>query len=472
MKNYEIFTPVATGDLASSFPLKHSDDRKVKYIIEPNDKEEHTIDCYYHIPFFLEPNDEPWMYGNLFVRHLLDKKSKIGEKINFKTIDKYAQSIKLFMNYCESSSINYLESESRIRSPISRYKKHLLDERSLGNLSTSTLKGRLGYIVAFYRYLVVSLKLKFNACPWGEDVKGTHLYVGYGHSSTNEYTSSSIQKVPSTNLNSMEKTFEGCLNDGGEELRPLSDDETRIVFDALKEIGNVEMLLAHLIILATGARTQTIFTLRQCHFEKKYEDQTLLNNEVILKAGNGELIDSKSGNRFTIRMPIDVYHMVQAYIKSSNAQGRYKKSKFQFPNSAHQYVFLTSHGNPYYMANDDFNKIQHKNPPMGGTLRTFISSELKPKMAELGFINPQGKFKFHNLRATFGLGVLNSYLKSLPGGLPSGLARDRAMSHVKKYMNHKQMTTTELYLDFRTNSKIGQEVGSKWNQYLISIAGL
>ena len=55
------------------------------------------------------------------------------------------------------------------------------------------------------------------------------------------------------------------------------------------------MLLAHLIILATGARTQTIFTLRQCHFEKKYEDQALLNNEVILRAGNGELIDSKSG---------------------------------------------------------------------------------------------------------------------------------------------------------------------------------
>jgi hypothetical protein len=472
MKNYEIFTPVATGSLASSFPLKHSDDRLVKYVIEPSNKEAHSIDCYHHIPFFLTPNDEPWMHGNSFVRNYIEIKSKLGEIIKFKTTDKYAQSIKLFMNYCESSRINYLVSKSPVRSPISRYKKHLLDERSLGNLCTSTLRGRLCHIVAFYRYLVDNLKLEFNSCPWGKDVKGMHMYKGDGYSSTKKYTSSSIQKVASTSLTSIEKTYEGCLNDGGEELRPLSDDETRIVFDALKEIGNVEMFLSHLIILATGARTQTIFTLRQHHFEKEYQDTSLISNEVIIRAGNGELVDSKGGNPFTIRMPIDVYRMVQTYIKSSNAQGRYKKAKFQFPNGTHQYVFLTSHGNPYYMANDDFNRIQHRTPPTGGTLRTFICSELKPKLKELDFINPQKRFKFHDLRATFGLGVLNSYLKSLPEDLPAGIARDRAMSHVKKYMNHKKMSTTELYLDFRTNSEIGKEVGSKWNRYLIGIAGL
>jgi integrase len=471
MKNYEIFTPVVNGDPTSSFPLDHSEDRLVKYVIEPSNKEEHAIDCFHHIPFFLDPDDKPWKHGNLFIRNLIFKHKDIGKSLNVKTIDKYAQSLKLFMNYCESESphIHYLLSKSIIKSPIARYKRNLEDLKALRKLSVGTIKGRLSHIVAFYRYLTDDLKLEFKSCPWGFDINGLHVFTGRGYSSTKEYTTSTIQRVKGSSKTSEEKTYEGCLNDGGEELRPLSDDETRIVFQALKEIGNVEMLLSHTIILATGARTQTIFTLRQCHFE--YEPNKI-EQEIIIRAGSGELVDSKGSRPFTIRMPIAVYRKVQTYIKSPNAQARYKKAKFQFANPTHQYVFLTTHGNPFFMANDDHNKIQYRNPPEGGTLRTFISAELKPKMAGLGFENPKDRFKFHYLRATFGLGILNSFLNSQPDDIPAARARDNAMLHVKRYMNHRSMSVTELYLNFRANSTIGKEVGSRWGEYLTEIAGL
>ena len=472
MINYEMFRPVFHGEIGSSFPLDYAADRKVKYVIEPIEKDEESIDCYHHIPFFLQPDDKPWLHGNLFIRYLIKKSVELGKDIQQSTLDKYAQSIKLFMNYCELHDINYLESKSPIRSPIARYRRYMDDEQTLGNLKASTMKGRLGNIVAFYRYLVDNLKLEFKSCPWLEDVKGMHTYVGEGYSSTKEFLSSSVQRVASSSLTSDEKTYEGCLNDGGEELRPLDDLEATIVFKALHEIGNAEMFLSHMLIYATGARTQTLFTLRQCHFEKDFADNKLTNNEVIIRAGNGELVDSKGGNPFAIRMPIVIYKMVQTYIKSPNAQDRYKKARFQFSDVTHQYVFLTSHGNPYYMANKDFNKIQYRNPPKGGTLRTFISTELKPKMDELGFINPKDRFKFHDLRATFGLGILNSYLRSLPDHLAAGIARDKAVNHVMKYLNHKQKTTSEHYLDFSANSTVGKEVGSQWAQHLIKIAGL
>ena len=58
------------------------------------------------------------------------------------------------------------------------------------------------------------------------------------------------------------------INDSGK-LRPLPKDEQQALVESLKRIANTEMTLAFIFALTTGARLQTVFTLRRKHFIEK-----------------------------------------------------------------------------------------------------------------------------------------------------------------------------------------------------------
>ena len=214
--------------------------------------------------------------------------------------------------------------------------------------------------------------------------------------------------------------------------------------------------------------------MRQCHFE--YEPQ-IGEGQVYIKAGRWKkegqsLADSKLNQQFLINMPIEIYRAVQIYIRSQRAQNRYEKAKYQFDEPSIQYVFMTQQGNPFYISKSDPYRMKYKNIPSGQALTTFISSILKPKLAEMKFDNPQKRFKFHDLRASYGLMRLNFYLEHISKGQSVGKMYEKALQHTQKDMNHKNLITTLNYVQFQENSTLIAQANSGWGQHLKTMAGV
>jgi integrase len=417
------------------------------------------------VPIILE-EDIPHAYSNLFVHELLKK------ELNSQTVSSYATAIKMFLNWCYDEDIDYLRSPTRLRSPLLRYSRHLHDKQTQGELKGTYIKEILYKLVRFYRFLADDCNVRFDSCPWlADQIKTLSIVVGDRAILTEKMSSELLSTVkgasrrtPSTN------TFMGYLNDSGERLRPLSDNEISILIKALYAIGNIEMTLAHLIILTSGARTQTIFTLRKCHFMADVND---VESDIVIPAGLGTLIDSKKGRPFNIYLPKEIYLSIQSYIASDRAQRRYLKANNHFEDEFHQYVFLTQFGNPFYISQTDPHYFQFDSPPKGQALTTFVNGVLKPMLADFGYENPFSRYKFHNLRASYGLKRLDSILAAMPADiseLDKGIYLDRAISFVQKLMNHASRETTLHYLNLRTHTKLVSQADSHWSKYLASLA--
>lgn len=464
--NYVVFSPDLETASKNGIKLDYMDDCLIHYSVKPTDIENHAFNSYHHVPLLLNPDGSQWIHANSFFRKYLEN----GK--NTKTVTSYAKTLRQYANYCQENGIDMLVSQSKLRSPLVIYKRHLFDRASSRELKLTTVKELLTRLVVFYRFLVEDYGIQFKVMPWGSDKKGIALITKGDWSTIKEYTTSEVQTVRgAVRKTSEEKTFEGCVNDGGEQLRPLDERELKIVFNALREINNPEMTLVHSIILATGARTQTILTLRQCHFEYDPSDNEL---EVEIVAGNHSLIDSKFANRFVIRMPVILYRKIQLYIQCERAQHRYENASHQFYIPKEQYVFISKNGNPFFMSMTDPNLTKYKTPPNGAALTQFTSAVLKPKLKELGFDNPAKRYKFHNLRATFGLAKLNAELSAMPSDLPEnqrGQFIDKAITKTMRYMNHKSRETTLHYLKLQENTKIVKTVQSEWERHLSNSIG-
>lgn len=469
IQEFELFKPVITGEVNLNINIQNTAEIKNKYSISSLTEEEYITDCFFHVPIILDPEDIPCEQANAFIL------SKLISNKDRTTIEGYAKALILFLNFCEHEDIDYLQSTSRFRSPLARFKRDQLDKIESRKLSPSTVKERLSKLVQFYRYLVDEFKIKFKVIPWILDKEGLKLIQLQDRVLLKKYKTSEVQQIRGASRETSEQAnFAGEIFDSGERLRPLTESELKILFKALSEIGNTEMTLAHKIIAGTGARTQTIFTLRQCHFE--YEPK-IDEEQVYIKAGHWNkegqsLADSKLNKPFLINMPIEIYRAVQVYIRSQRALNRYEKAKYQFDDPSMQYAFMTQQGNPFYIAKSDPYRVKYKNIPSGQALTTFVNSILKPKLAEMTFDNPQKRFKFHNLRASYGLMRLNFYLEHISKEQNVGKFYDKALQLTQKDMNHKNLKTTLNYVQFQENSSLIAKANNGWGQYLKEMAGV
>ncbi|MDZ7901136.1 MAG: hypothetical protein U5L01_00695 [Rheinheimera sp.] len=93
--------------------------------------------------------------------------------------------------------------------------------------------------------------------------------------------------------------FSEHIVDGGK-LRPLSKIEQENLVKALIDIGNPEMTIAFLIALTSGARIQTVFTLRLKHI---IELNTNDFGEIPISVGMGTGVDTKFQKKMSIYLP-------------------------------------------------------------------------------------------------------------------------------------------------------------------------
>lgn len=405
---------------------------------------------YYHFPIVLNPDHSQWDHGCRYLFNLIECSDYDLPKSQ--TLHSIAKDLRDFKYFCLEEDIDYTKATSKLRSPTRRYRSYLQHRYETKLISANTLKRRMSNITSFYKWLMEIEGIKFKFLLWEEKEISFSYKDHQGLPHTTHVVQKDVAALKEAKNNDL---YDGMIQDGGK-LRPLSIIEQQAVFKVLHDLKNTEMTLAFLIAVTTGARIQTVFTLRCHHFELVLSET---ETAIIIPIGNGTNCDSKYGKRYQLYIPSWVYKKVQIYIQSERYKRRQNSSAHLFEHPGDNYIFLTKSKKPYYIAqNDPVGKIL-RTPIDGGAVRVFIKNTLIPALKVNGhnFI-----LQFHDLRATFGMNLVSFYEPQINNGTCKYL---EVLDLVSKRMGHSSKETTEGYLKYKNRNKLTIKAQDGWEDY-------
>jgi integrase len=417
-------------------------------LLENND---FKTNFFVHFPVLLNNDGSVWKHGTLF---LLSKLKNYNQPKSL-TLDSIADNLKHFIIWCEENDINYLEAPRKFKRPTYLYREYLQRKLENGELSPNTLKTRINAVVNFYKYLIKE-GIKFKFPLW----ERSSVLISY----ENQYGNKFSKKIETTNIGKVISSsnvdkYIDYIEDGGK-LKPLTFQEQNLLISNLKNIGNIEMTLAFLLSLTTGARIQTVFTLRLNHFERAVSEN---EKEIKIKIGLGTNCDTKFDKIHILYIPVWVYNKIKVYIKSPRAEERRNNAKNIFTDHSLQYVFLTNRGVPYYVSKADPYIATYKSPSNGEAVRKFISTTLKNEIKKHGL---DLNFSFHDLRATFGMNYLESRIHLVKEGI---ISLTLLLMEIKEMLAHSSLSITERYLNFRDINKAKEASNDKYEKFLMEL---
>jgi len=420
------------------------------------------IDNYMHYPIIIDKDNTQWEYAN---RYIL---SRVEDKwdIDYKTLSSISDSLINFKIFCNEHNIDYLKKPRRVQIPIWQYRKYLVDE---GANAITTMKKKLGIIVGFYIWLQEDEKINFGLKLWSENIITVKQGDIFKKVIQRDITTIENSVIPDSENSVIPDSENSVIPDSekgdgimdGGKLHPINVQDQKIIFKALREINNIEMTLGFLISIATGARMQTVFTLRRGDFKQiptaKQEEK---QKEIRVRVGNQTLVDTKNSKANTLYFPIWLYDKIKIYIDSPRAIKRKDKAKHIFNSHDEQYIFLTNRGTPYYTSQTDPYKIDSYSPATGDTVRTFLSGTLKKTLIKN---NTNVSFTFHDLRASFSINYINTRLPLVEKGLKS---LTQVTSGLSTRLGHVSLETTQGYLDYTASDTEMEEAHSERDKFL------
>lgn len=407
-------------------------------------------------PIVLDGSGQPWAEACLYLLAGMES----NPSIEMSTYDAKALDLAAFRRFIEETKIDWMNfPKNQLFRPTYRYRTHLNLLLRSGELKQKTVARRMSTVIGFYRWLASEEIFKPENPPWKE----RDIYI----TSKDYYGFQQSKKIKSTDLiikaPVQQDTFEETINDGGK-LRPLPPKEQEWLLDALAEAGNTEMTLIHLMGLTTGARLQTICTVKIRHIEMPPPANP--NDEVRLPVGPGTGIDTKGDKRLVLHIPGWLYQTLQVYANSERASRRRQKANKKDSN---QYLFLTKNGAPFYEDRQDRKTFAPTNKRRyyfdGGAVETFIRNIVRPYI-EKKYGCKKFNFIFHDTRATFGMNLTDFLLSQVEAG-KLNLAYVR--EYVKTRMGHKSAADTDRYLDFRHKLKFKRAVIEQHEKHLQSL---
>ncbi|WP_106579692.1 site-specific integrase [Pseudomonas sp. R9.37] len=420
-----------------------------KYVIQPF-KTESGKDDLRNVPVILKPDGSIWHHGSLY---LLSRASEYNPPSD-QTLRSYAKGLVDYINTLAVDQIDYLSTPIRQGSrPTYHYRAELEARISENQLAISTANSRISTVINFYRWM----KKRYDYHPTQDLWTEIKRYVRF----SNSKGFSSGKEVITTNLHikqSQETNTGEYVVDGGK-LYPYTEEQQRTLAKILFKTTNTEMILSFLVALTSGARSLATYTLRTSDI---LIPNTVQGSEVAIKIGRNTGVDNKNNKKMKIYIPAWLNRLIYNYIHSE----RYKRrvAKAGQPTDGEQYVFLTSHGNPFHTSKSDMRRGQGQAIQEGSSVRKFISETLQPALNKL---ESPFKFRFHNLRACFGMNLLEEKLKGLP---QDSLAYTRAVGKVQQRMGHADISTTNRYLSYREDNELKFQAQSMFEQHLQSIS--
>jgi Site-specific recombinase XerD len=396
----------------------------------------------------------PWAEANLWLIDMMESKSSP----NMLTFASIADDLVAFRRYLDDEGVDWLTFPANKRQrPTYRYSASIRLAVQAGELSPGVARRRMGAVVRFYRWLMAEAGFKPANAPWVESGRFIEFRDQKGFSSTIEVKATDL----SISGRRADDPWDDHIQDGGR-LRPLPSSEQSVLLESLATLGNSEMTLVHLFALLTGARIQTVLTVRAKHVMRKPGE--FHGGDIRLACGLGTGIDTKGDVKGVLHLPRGFYERLYIYVHSDRARKR--RQLADGGDHFEQPLFLSHRGAPLYEDRGSRGPLStgpqvRRHVKTGQAVRQFIRDELLPMMrVQLG--NPRYEFSYHDLRATFGLNTVDAMTASKT-------SYTRALDQLRQLMWHVQPSTTERYLAYRENRKLFDAVQDSWGAHLSTL---
>ncbi|WP_417667270.1 hypothetical protein [Pseudidiomarina sp.] len=438
---------------------KGEDDREYEYLFSCLE----DVGYFPKMPVILQSDGLPWDIGNAYLLGQLEKPSLS----NMKTLTARATHLKYYLQYLEDTGQHFLDLPKKYyeRAPqkFSVFMKQAINDHEFSAEHINNILSSVAHFYTNIRYesLVAEASMENEPfTPIRKTVLTTNR-VGLVRSIqavTNDLRiKSSRRPIPQL----------GKLRDGGS-LRPLTPEEQRIIGEGFrKNFASIELELMIRVALETGARQQTVCTLSIGCIKRAFEEleASPSMDNVVINAGQRYKADTKGGqlNRLIFRRKL--INDLMTYVYCERAEKRRSRENSFYFETDENYVFLTRDGNPYLTAQREVLDRQDPmaawniNAPLmvpknGQSLRNELGRFVaRIQKDEPGF----NDFSFHDLRATMGMNVVRALRRK-------GYPDSKIFDHVRQRLNHSDIKTTELYLNFDAElsefNNIQEEFGS------------
>ena len=394
----------------------------------------------FNFPFLFHANGDPWHEANDYLLSLMRDKAPAYRRTD--DVRRRASKLLDYLLFCEDNNLNWLDFSGARPSlrPTYKYFYHLINE---GGRSNAVINQYTAVVYHFYKYASEHWHdLDMNRVDTIKQVrfivqspKGAKVIDAEKRSQTRR--TPGISAVPI-----------GFVREDGEDLRPLSNLELGAFMNTVKnekEWSTVERLIL-LTALMTGARKQTVLTIRLRHLKTFQENRLLPEGAYKLHAGPGTGIDTKYDKPQVLYFPKQLAEELITLAGSSMMKKRREKFRAQLETNNlgrlmdedDMYLFLSDQGNCYYMAASDSRYSIVKSPQTGQVTET-----IKRKLLKKAFSPFPKDFSFHWLRATF---AYQLYQRLQPLVKEGALSPGEDIDFIQKRMHHESRATTENYL--------------------------
>lgn len=366
---------------------------------------------------------EPWCEANRYAFYRYYELKK-----DIKTIRREMSHLAKYIDWLEEVGLHWLHfPKKKSERCLFRFRGYLIKLRGDSLLAPSTTSQIMNSVVAYYRWASVHGYAGERASLFDDKTKVISIFDKVGFSRT--------MSIVSTELSIPNRARTGVrLEDG---LTPINRDSTVTLMAYLSQHRNYELYLMTKVALQTGCRHETVTTLNLNALNNSYPDNSLANI-MRVKVGPGTGVETKNDVSGEVYFPRPLVEELINYFNSAEAILRRSKANDELQKN----VFLTSRGNRY--TNQTF-----------GTLLYRLKSELV-KTGHTEF----GRFKFHQLRATFGTMLMRALLKT------QGMTSINAIEFVKDALLHKDASTTWKYIQFIEKEPIEEQfLENLWSMF-------
>lgn len=385
-----------------------SADSDYGFIVDPKRKTQESF------PQIFFSNGEPWHEANRYAFYRFKYEGK-----DIKTIHREMTHLARYADWLEVSGLHwlYFPKKKHVRC-LYRFRAFLIEQRDIGLVAPSTTSQAMKSVVAFYRWASFHGYADISSELFDDETKVISFFDRVGFRRTIDVTTSKLS-IPN-------RTRTGIrLEDG---LTPLSQASAKKLMAHLSEHRNYELFLMTKLALQSGCRHETITTLKIDALEKAYPDQRL-SNVMRVKVGPGTGVNTKHDVSGEVYFPKSLVNELMDYFNSAEAILRRSKASTAMQKN----VFLTTRGNRY--TTQTFGTLIHR---------------LKEELISAG--NTEfGRYRFHQLRATFGTMLMRTLLNT------TGTTSANALEFVKNAMLHRDANTTWRYIDFIEKEPIEEQ---------------
>lgn len=422
---------------------------------EPSGREfsDQSIYCV-RMPVIIQSDNTVWELGCVYLQSLLIEKS-----LTQSSIESTANALLDYLRFIEHNELDILHlPASKPERVTYRYRAFLLSQIRQSKKRPSTNNQKINKVVQFYKFCIKNKlfhKDSLKNIPYEEVYRRITF--------TTEVGLIKEKIVQSTNMSiSVPRKHHSAntIKDGGV-LHPLTDNEQNFVKQYLRDNANRGFQLMCYLALYTGARLQTVCTIR-VHNIKTLKDKKPdpFDDAYALEVGRNTAIDTKFGISNIIKIPTWLVDELIKYSESKVWKDRAKLS--YYGNTINNYIFLTARGSSYYTSIKEIEdrrisqSLKDFKLKRGLSVTTHITQMLKKINKEDIKVNP---FSFHDLRATFGLNTLKILIRC-------GFKHDTALMYLKERMGHRCISTTMRYLEYTEFSENVISANNKLSELL------